>query len=97
MARIRCGGRLTDKSYSGDNRLVLPKRPKRRQCSAPRCRLILSRGWRSSQGYGCSPFKKVRELGSNRSGSHYKGEPFVKWGIERFESRGIQDLEQILE
>ena len=64
--RIRCGRRLTDKSYSGDNRLVLPKSPNRRQCSAPRCRLISSRGWRSSQGYGCSPFKEVRELGSNR-------------------------------
>ena len=64
--RIRCGGRLSDKSYPGDNRLVLPKSPNRRQCSAPRCRLILTWGWRSSQGYGCSPFKKVRELGSNR-------------------------------
>ena len=35
MARIRCDQRLTDKSYSGDNRLVLPKSPNRRQCSAP--------------------------------------------------------------
>jgi Family of unknown function (DUF6467) len=25
--RVRRGGRLTDKSYSGDNRLVPPKRP----------------------------------------------------------------------
>jgi len=33
--RIRCGRRLTDKSYSGDNRLVLPKSSYRRQCSAP--------------------------------------------------------------
>ena len=33
-----------------------------------RCRLTLSRGWRRSQGYGCSPFKKVRELGSDRLG-----------------------------
>ncbi len=24
---IRCCGRLSDKSYSGDNRLVVPKRP----------------------------------------------------------------------
>src|SRR6185503_21044030 len=63
---IRCRRRLTDKSYSGDNRLVLPKSPNRRQCSAPRCRLISSWGWRRSQGYGCSPFKEVRELGSNR-------------------------------
>src|SRR5580704_5582893 len=68
--RIRCGGRLSDKSYSGDNRLVLPKSPNRRQCSAPRCRLILSWGWRRSQGFGCSPIKKVRELGSNRSITH---------------------------
>jgi Family of unknown function (DUF6467) len=27
MIRIRCGRRLSDKSYSGDNRLVPPKRP----------------------------------------------------------------------
>ena len=57
----------TDKSYSGDNRLVSPKSSYRRRCSAPRCRLNLSWGWRRSQGYGCSPFKKLRELGSNRS------------------------------
>ena len=36
----------TDKSYSGDNRLVPPKSPYRRRCSAPRCRLVLSWGWR---------------------------------------------------
>src|SRR3989339_1660968 len=64
--RFRCGGRLTDKSYSGDNRLVPPKSSYRRRSSAPRCRLILSWGWRRSQGLGCSPIKKVRELGSNR-------------------------------
>ena len=64
--RCRTGGRLTDKSYSGDNRLVPPKSPYRRRSSAPRCRLILSWGWRRSQGFGCSPIKKVRELGSNR-------------------------------
>src|SRR3990167_2561304 len=29
-------------------------------------RLILSWGWRSSQGSGCSPVKRVRELGSER-------------------------------
>ena len=33
---------LTDKSYPGDNRLILPKRPQRRQGLAPRCRLIVS-------------------------------------------------------
>ncbi len=27
MVRVRCGQRLTDKSYPGDNRLVPPKRP----------------------------------------------------------------------
>ena len=62
----RWRGRLTDKSYSGDNRLVPPKSSYRRRSSAPRCRLILSWGWRRSQGLGCSPIKKVRELGSNR-------------------------------
>ena len=66
--RVRCGGRLSDKSYSRDNRLVLPKSPYRRQCSAPRCRLIISWGRRSSQGFGCSPIKMIRELGSDRSG-----------------------------
>ena len=63
---IRCSSRLTDKSYPGDNRLVLPKSSYRRQCSAPRCRLNLSWGWRRSQGFGCSPIKKLRELGSDR-------------------------------
>ena len=38
----------------------------RRQGLAPRCRLIASWGWSRSQGYGCSPFKAVRELGSER-------------------------------
>ena len=55
-----------DKSYSGDNRLVLSERPQRRQCSAPRCRLALARGCRSSQAFGCSPIKILRELGSDR-------------------------------
>jgi hypothetical protein len=64
--RVRCGPRLTDKSYPGDNRLVPPKSSYRRRCSAPRCRLTLSWGWRRSQGFGCSPIKKVRELGSDR-------------------------------
>ena len=64
--RIRCGRRLSDKSYSRDNRLVPPKSSYRRRSSAPRCRLILSWGWRRSQGFGCSPIKKIRELGSDR-------------------------------
>ena len=66
--RVRRGGRLTDKSYSRDNRLVPPKSSYRRRSSAPRCRLTLARRWRSCQAFGCSPIKKVRELGSDRSG-----------------------------
>ena len=66
MVRVRCGRRLPDKSYPGDNRLVVPKRPKRRHGSAPRCRLDLSWGWSRSQGFGCSPIKKSRELGLDR-------------------------------
>jgi len=54
------------KSYPGDNRLVASKSPYRRSGSAPRCRLGLSWGWRRSQGFGCSPIKKSRELGSDR-------------------------------
>src|SRR3989338_3935906 len=60
------GYRSTDKSYSGDNRLVWSKSPYRRPGSAPRCRLVASWGGRSSQGFGCSPIKAARELGSNR-------------------------------
>ena len=48
--------RSTDKSYPGDNRLISPKRPQRRGGLAPRCR----------QGFGCSPIKVARELGSER-------------------------------
>ncbi len=66
MVRFRCGQRLTDKSYPGDNRLVPPKSSYRRRSSAPRCRLNSSWGWRRSQGFGCSPIKELRELGSDR-------------------------------
>src|ERR1700726_3432864 len=59
-----CGS--TDKSYPGDNRLILPKSSHRRQGLAPRCRLVASWGWSRSQGLGCSPIKAVRELGSER-------------------------------
>src|SRR5438477_10375944 len=59
-----CGS--TDKSYPGDNRLILPKSSHRRRGLAPRCRLIASWGWSRSQGFGCSPIKAVRELGSKR-------------------------------
>jgi len=38
----------------------------RRARLAPRCRLILSRGCIRPQGCGCSPRKKVRELGLER-------------------------------
>ena len=58
--------RLTDKSYPGDNRLISPKSPHRRGGLAPRCRLITSWGCIRSQGFGCSPIKVVRELGSER-------------------------------
>ena len=58
--------RSTDKSYPGDNRLISPKRPQRRGGLAPRCRLIASWGWIRSQGFGCSPIKVARELGSER-------------------------------
>ena len=58
--------RSTDKSYPGDNRLISSKSPHRRGSLAPRCRLIPSWGWSRSQGFGCSPIKGVRELGSVR-------------------------------
>src|SRR6185436_11735852 len=60
------GHRSTDKRYSGDNRLILPKSSHRRQGLAPRCRLIASWGCSRSQGFGCSPIKAVRELGLER-------------------------------
>ena len=60
------GIRSTDKSYSGDNRLMAPKRSQRRRRLAPRCRLVASWGCRRSQGLGCSPIKAGRELGSER-------------------------------
>ncbi len=56
----------TDKSYPGDNRLIAPNSSHRRRCLAPRCRLITSWGRSLSQGFGCSPIKVVRELGSER-------------------------------
>jgi len=45
---------------------ISPESSHRRGGLAPRCRLIASWGWSRSQGYGCSPFKAVRELGSER-------------------------------
>src|SRR5688572_29826318 len=58
--------RSTDKRYPGDNRLIFPKSPYRRDGLAPRCRLVASWGRSRSQGLGCSPIKAVRELGSER-------------------------------
>src|SRR6266496_182483 len=58
--------RSTDKSYPGDNRLIASKSSHRRSCLAPRCRLVASWGGSTSQGFGCSPIKAVRELGSER-------------------------------
>ena len=60
------GHRSKDKRYSGDNRLIAPKSSDRRGGLAPRCRLVTSWGWRRSQGFGCSPIKVARELGSER-------------------------------
>src|SRR3954467_2966210 len=60
----RC--RSTDKRYPGDNRLIFPKSPYRRDGLAPRCRLVASWGWSRSQGLGCSPIKEGRELGLER-------------------------------
>jgi hypothetical protein len=45
---------------------MIPKRPYRRDCLAPRCRLITSWRCRGCQGLGCSPIKVVRELGLER-------------------------------
>src|SRR6185295_15692716 len=60
------GHRSKDKRYAGDNRLIPPKSSHRRGGLAPRCRLVTSWGWRRSQGFGCSPIKVARELGSER-------------------------------
>ena len=45
---------------------MVPKSPYCRNRLAPRCRLILSWLCRKNQGYVCSTFKKVRELGLER-------------------------------
>ena len=57
---------LTNQRYARDNRLIIPKSPYRRNCLAPRCWLIISWGWRRSQGFGCSPNKMVPELSLER-------------------------------
>src|SRR4029077_8604172 len=58
--------RLTAKRYPGDNRLIFPKSPYRRDGLAPRCRLVASWGRRRSQGVGCFALKAVRALGLER-------------------------------
>src|SRR3954447_10772078 len=58
--------RSTDKRYPGDNRLIFPKSPYRRDGLAPRCRLGASWGWSRSQGLGWSPIPAARELGLER-------------------------------
>jgi len=45
---------------------MVSESPYRRDRLAPRCRLITSWSWRRFQGFGCSPIKVVRELGSER-------------------------------
>jgi len=45
---------------------MISKSPNCRNRLAPRCRLILSWVRRKIQGYVCSTFKKVRELGLER-------------------------------
>ena len=51
---------------SPEYRLIAPKSSNRRSGLAPRCRLVTSWGWSRSQGFGCSPIKVARELGSER-------------------------------
>ena len=51
------GHRSTDKRYAGDNRLILPKSSYRRQCLAPRCRLITSWGWAGPKGLAVRQLK----------------------------------------
>ena len=60
------GGRVWQKSYSGDNRVVALESSYRRRGLLHRCRLFLSWACRSVQGWGCSPIKRDRELGSER-------------------------------
>src|SRR6201993_2576964 len=57
---------LTAKRYPGDNSLIFPKSPYRRDGLAPRCQLVASWDRSRSQGLGCSPIKAVRELGLER-------------------------------
>ena len=58
--------RSTDKSYPGDNRLISPKSPHRRGGLATSMSAHRILGLYSVPGFGCSPIKAVRELGSER-------------------------------
>src|SRR3989338_6831563 len=58
--------RSTNNRYSGDNRLIALESSYRQRGLAPRCRLIVSWGCIRSQGAGCSPVKRVREVGLER-------------------------------
>ncbi len=57
----------TNKRYSGDNRLIILKRLYRRDCLAPRCRLIHPGTRSGSKGSVVHRSKVVRELGSERA------------------------------
>ena len=76
------GHRSKDKRYSGDNRLIAPKSSYRRGGLAPRCRLVTSWGWRRSQGFGCSPIKVARELGSWVQNVVRQFGPYLSWAWE---------------
>ena len=68
MTRFFIGlkNRSTNKRYARDNRLIISESSYRRNCLAPRCRLIISWWSIRCQGFGCSPNKMVRELGLER-------------------------------
>ena len=77
---------LTDKSYARDNRLIIPKSTYCWDCLAPRCRLILSWISRRVQGYVCSTFKKVRELGLERRETVWS---LSTWSVEKLKKRTL--------
>jgi len=62
------GPSLTDKRYSGDNRLISPQES---TSTGKVWHLDVGSshpgGWSRSQGVGCSPIKVVRELGLKTS------------------------------
>ncbi len=67
--------RLKDKRYSGVNRLISPRVHIDGEFGS--CFAIASWGRSRSQGYGCSPFKAVRELGSDVVRQFG---PYLPWG-----------------